>query len=370
MNGDTVKLFILEDDEKQGKIYLDAIADYCKKKYVKIVVELSKDLKGGLEKLKIADYDAAILDLKLAGDDTEGRGNKIIREIKQKLRFPIFVVSGVLEELDSDLREQNIFYKIYNRTEKNTDELIEEIVTIYNTGITKILGRKGKIESALQDVFWKHIAKNMDYWKSEIKNPEESERILLRHTLSYLSGYLEMDDAGAFLNFNPAEVYIIPPIIKNIFTGDILKNKTENKLYVVLTPACDFAQGKAKDIVVAFIEDKDMECLAQQKIIFNKNDGTISTEQKRDAEETIKKLLKNSHANKYHFLPPTEQFRGGFINFQKISSVKITEIPTAYERMGSITEKFMKDIIARFSHYYARQGQPDFNIDALFKKIV
>ena len=370
MSGDNVKLFILEDDDKQGKIYLDAIADYYKKKSVEIVVELSKNLEGGLEKLKTADYDAAILDLKLAGDDTEGKGNKIIREIKQKLRFPIFVVSGVLEELDADLREQNIFYKVYNRTEKTADELIDEIITIYNTGITKILGRKGKIEAALQDIFWKHIAKNMDYWKSEIKNPEESERILLRHTLSYLSGYLEMDDAGTFLHFNPAEVYIIPPIIKNIFTGDILKNKTDSKLYVVLTPACDFAQCKAKDVVVAFIEDRDMECLAQQKIIFKKNDGTISVEQKKDAEEIIKKLLKNSHSHKYHFLPPTEQFRGGFINFQKISSIKLSEIPTSYDRIASITEKFMKDIIARFSNYYARQGQPDFNIDELFKKMV
>lgn len=365
-----IRLFVLEDNKKQAKLYQDTIEEFSKSKNIKITTEFSNNLDDALEKLKKDVFDAAIIDLKLGGTDTEGKGNKVIKEIRQNLRFPVFVMTGFIGELDTDLREENVFYKTYRNTDKSIFELLEEILGLYNTGITNILGKKGRIESALQDVFWKHIACNMDYWKSEIKNPEESERILLRHTLSYLSGYLEIDDKGVFLRFNPAEVYIIPPIIKNTFTGDILKNKADGKLYAVLTPACDFCQDKAKDVVLAFIEDKDMECLAQQKRIFNQNDGTVSEEQKKDAEETIKKLLGNNHSYKYHFLPPTVQFRGGFINFQKISSIKISEIPTSYDRIASITEKFMKDIIARFSHYYARQGQPDLNIDELLKKMI
>lgn len=369
-----IRLFVLEDDKKQAKLYQDAIDEFSKTKNIKIIAEFSDNLEDALEKLKTDVFDAAIIDLKLGGTDTEGKGNKAIREIMEKLRFPVFVMTGFMDELDDDLREENVFYKTYRNTDKNVSELLEEIRGLYNTGITNILGKKGKIDSALQEIFWKHIAGNMDYWRSEIKTPPECEKILLRYILAYLAGYLEMDEAGEFLRYNPAEFYIIPPIRKYVFTGDILKKKDDGKLFIVLTPACDLAQGKAKDITLSFIESKDMEFVTQQKRILTATlpaDVTDEQKKKRDeAHNLLEKLLKNSLHSKYHFLPPTVQFCGGFINFQKITTMQLSGIDTDFERIASVTEKFAKEIVARFSHYYARQGQPDLDIDDLMKKIL
>lgn len=372
-----IRLFVLEDDEKQVKIYKDAIDDFYKKKGVKISAEFSGNLPEALGKIKAEDFDAAIIDLKLSGTDTEGGGNQAIRQIRENLRFPVFVMSGFIDELDLDLREENVFYKTYRSTDKDVSELLQEITDLYNTGITKILGKKGRIEKALQDVFWKHISCSMNYWKSEAKGPKECEKILLRYVLVYLTGYLEMDEAGELLCYNPAEFYIIPPIRKYVFTGDILKNRDDGKRFLVLTPACDMAQGKAKDIMLVYIEDKNMEYVAQQKrVLSEKISGAAGTKEKEafqkkkdEAEKTLKNLLTNSHSFKYHFLPCTEPFSGGFVNFQKVASIKASEIKDKYERVASVTEKFIKEIIARFSHYYARQGQPDFDIDELMKKM-
>lgn len=369
-----MRLFILEDDKKQIKLYRDAIGEYSRTKNIEITAEFADNLDDALRKLKTDNFDAAIIDLKLSGADTEGKGNKAIREIRENLRFPVFVMTGFIDELDADLREQNVFYKTYRNTDKSVAELLDEIMELYNTGITNILGKKGKIESALQEIFWKHIAVNMDYWKSEISNPQECEKILLRHILVYLTGYLEMDEAGEFLCFNAAEFYIIPPIRKYIFTGDILKKKDDGKFFIVLTPACDLAQGKAKDITLAFIEGKDMEFVTQQKRILTAAlpaDATNEQKKKKDeARNLLERLLKNSLHFKYHFLPPTAQFPGGFINFQKVTTVQLSGIDAEFERVVSVTEKFAKDLIARFSHYYARQGQPDLNIEDLMKKIL
>lgn len=369
-----IKLFILEDNRNQAKLYRDAIDEFNKTKEIKITAEFSENLDDALEKLKTDVFDAAIIDLKLGGTDTEGKGNKAIREIRNNLRFPVFVMTGFIEELDGDLREENVFYKTYRNTDKSVSELLEEILDLYNTGITNILGKKGKIETALQEIFWKHIAENMNYWKSEIKNQQDSEKILLRYIIAYLAGYLEMDEAGEFLCFNPAEFYIIPPIRKYVFTGDILKKKAGGEFFIVLTPACDLAHGKAKDITLAFIEGMDMEFVAQQKRILADTlpaDATGEQKKKKDeARISLERLLKNSLHFKYHFLPPTSQFPGGFINFQKIITVEVSAIDANFDRVASITEKFAKDIIARFSHYYARQGQPDLDIDDLMKKIL
>ncbi|EMU6246077.1 hypothetical protein WOA06_001781, partial [Campylobacter jejuni] len=45
------------------------------------------------------------------------------------------------------------------------------------------------------------------------------------------------------------------------------------------------------------------------------------------------------------------------IYFQDLISVKKEEI-SDYVRVASISYPFLKDIIARFSRYYARQGSP------------
>lgn len=373
-----IRLFVLEDNEKQAKLYRDTIEEFNRAKTVKIIAEFFDNLDDALGKLKTDVFDAAIIDLKLGGADTEGKGNKAIREIKQNLRFPVFVMTGFIGELDKDLQEENVFYKTYRSTDKNVPELLEEISGLYNTGITNILGKKGKIESFLQEIFWKHIAGNMNYWKSEIKKPQECEKILLRYILAYLSGYLEMDEAGEFLCYNPAEFYIVPPIRKYVFTGDILKKKSDGELFIVLTPACDLAQGKAKDITLVTIEDRDMEFVAQQKRVLSETlpeseseeNKKLHQQKKEEAVRILRGLLTNNLSFKYHFLPPTKQFLGGFVNFQKITAVKLAEINNDFDRIASVTEKFIKDIVARFSHYYARQGQPDLNIDELLKKIV
>lgn len=57
------------------------------------------------------------------------------------------------------------------------------------------------------------------------------------------------------------------------------------------------------------------------------------------------------------------------INFQKIYS-KTKEELNEMERFASISGKFSKDIGARFSNYFARQGQPNLNIDVLLKTIL
>jgi len=51
---------------------------------------------------------------------------------------------------------------------------------------------------------------------------------------------------------------------------------------------------------------------------------------------------------------------------KEIPSFTRTEIRKDFVPVATVTDKFCKDIIARFSHYYSRQGQPDLNIERLY----
>ena len=91
----------------------------------------------------------------------------------------------------------------------------------------------------------------------------------------------------------------------------------------------------------------------------------VSIESAKDVEKDrnsgdLKKLRSNNFSGYYHFLPNSGVFGGGYINFRRLISVSKSELDENYHMESiQISHPFIKDIISRFSSYYARQGQPE-----------
>jgi len=93
----------------------------------------------------------------------------------------------------------------------------------------------------------------------------------------------------------------------------------------------------------------------------------IDTQTTMFTKYTSPKEQENAFKNKltlyYHCLPKTDFFEGGFMNFRKLTSSDIIDFETRFEKpIVQISPPFLKDIISRFSGYYARQGQPEIEI--------
>jgi len=367
-----LNLLIVEDDEIQIKLYKDALEEFNSRSDIRIESKASSNLEDGLKQIRNNDFDAAIIDLRLGSGDMEGKGKEIIKEIKGNLRFPVFVLTGYPGDLDEDLKEENIFYKVYKQTEKNTNELLDEISRIYKTGITNIMGRKGIIDKTLQKVFWENFSENIVYWITEIEDENKIEKVLSRHILAHLSESLKLTEEGEFERCHPAEVYIMPPIKKDFFTGDILKNITSGEYFLILTPACDMVLRKQKNgegwvtyrsadkiIVAKLVEFTRVEEVSKYIEIPSKT-----------KKGEVEKYIRNTKRERYHYLPSFgSRIQGFLVDFQDINRIKPEEL-TIYERVASVDEPFLKDIIARFTSYYARQGSPDFDMDIILKKLI
>lgn len=356
-----LKLLIVEDDPVVITTYERGIKAFNLDSDIKVLFEVSKDKISALEELNnnINVFDAAIVDLDLLGTTGEDKsGNDIIRLIKNNLRFPVFVISGTPHNLDEDLREESSLFRIKARGEEG--DYLFEIMQIYKTGITKILNRTGTIEKYITNIFWKHISNSLDLWiNDETRSEEDKHKSLLRYTLLHIQEYLELTAESNFEDYHPAEVYITPPIKDKVFTGDIIVDKESHQLFIVLTPSCDLAQAKAKDILIVAIDGYRDGILSEKLSILKK--GTASDEEINSANDNLESLIKNSFSNKYHFLPKYRNISGGLINFQKVQSCRYRDFDKKFERIASINSNFTKDIVARFSYYYSRQGSPDFN---------
>jgi CheY-like chemotaxis protein len=345
----TFKILIIDDDATQRKICLDAIELFNKANNCELELIEATNQKEGLEKLQQRNHDAAIIDLRLENTDTTGQGNEILREIKKNLRIPVRIVSGHLGDLDEDLREESFFYKSYSRDDVNYETIFSDFKATYNTGITKILNNKGQIELNITNIFWKHISTVLPEF---IKYGEDAigwdiEKVLLRYISLHIQEYLELSIDSNLEPFHNIEYFIKPPVKEKLFTGDILKKTDDETFWFVITPACDLATEpdrppKAKYVTLIGIDKYEAVTNGRE-------------------EAAILNLKKNNLGLKYHFLPQTILFEGGFLNFQRLLSVKLKNANAEFSVECIITNPFRKDIISRFSTYYARQGQPAFS---------
>lgn len=358
----TIHLLIVEDQDEQYETYSDT-ADEIKKANGDPLFELTRETspQDAQKALLSTDFDAAIVDLNLDPTDaSEASGNEILETIIGSHRFPVFVVSGNLGKLNDEIRKkESSFLKCYDRDKPNS-EIFGEIQNICRTGITQILGGRGLIEKKLADIFWNHLAEDLDVW---LENPQSSEKSLLRYTISHLSEYLE--DEGYR---SDAEFYIKPPIREHIATGDIAEK--DGSRFVVLSPSCDIAVRttdgdgspviNANRLTLARLVKVDRNSFVENNIIRN-DDNT------RARGSALKKIITGQH-DKYIFLPAYKGLNASVIDLQNLYATDFDEYRDRYARIATISGSFLKDIQSRFSSYYGRQGQPDLNKEELLKK--
>ena len=339
---------LIEDSESDAQAFLDTVKrlNFSKKETL-YCVDIAKTYEQGIEMLD-SNYNGVIIDVKL----NDGKnGNDIVKEILKKYRLPVAVFTGT-----PDIRiNEEAPISVYIKGAASHESIINDLCEISDTGIYKVLSGAGIIEEIMTQIYWKNLYPQIGIWREKKGQGVETEKILLRYVISHIQELID-NDVPAYVT---EEMYIKPPISCDIKTGGIYKEKHKVEYVIVLSPPCDLAihSGKIKTdrILVCEIEEQDRI----NKFLMEK--GKNADKKK----ELIRNSLNNNFTDYYHWLPSNSLFNGGYINFRKV----ITYCPEEfYDKFGDaklkVQDYFVKSIMNRFSAYYARQGQPDFD----FKK--
>lgn len=368
-----LKLLFVEDNVDEIKTFEDTLKRYLSVHKEKQVSVTKKSTLADSLKVLNNTFDGAIVDLKLNRDGDAG--NKLINEIIKKYRIPVAIYTGNPQNVDIDLKDH---FEIFIRGAVKYDAPLDFLFSIYETGLTRIFGGRGTIEKAMNDTFWNSIIPSLKDWQIHNHKGMETEKALLRFTVNHIVEILDSDSEIYF----PEEMYITPPNTTSVKTGHIVKRKNQDQYYVVLSPACDLVkhngQIKTERILVCTIEDlkidliekarKDMELKILKK---DSKEIKLNKKAKLDkAQRILSQIPRNSYSSFYHYLPKTKAFQGGIINFRKLEAFKPKDYKNTFENaLTQISMAFTKDIVARFSSYYARQGQPDFDFESLTKSL-
>ena len=316
-------------------------------------LEIAETYSVAMEKLS-EKLNGIIVDIRLDGAHS---GNEIIREIIEKFRVPVAIFTGTPDTEQND----NSPIKVYKKGEVSHEEIIKELRDVSDTGLFNVLGGTGIIERVMTQIFWNNLYPQIELWKEKKAKGVETEKILLRYAVSHIQELID-NEVPAYVT---EEMYISPPINDDIRTGSIIQAKTDNSYCIVLSPPCDLAvhNGKMKTdcILICKIDSQDE---VNARII-----GRIGKADKQRKE--IAKALNNNYTDYYHWLPQNTLFAGGYINFRKVLTYSPKELHNNFESpLIKVQEGFVKSILSRFSSYYARQGQPDFNFEEEAKFIV
>jgi len=255
---DKLKILVVEDDKEQQEIFSSSVEVYKDKHKNNRDIEFlfAESLDQAREKVN-GSFDGIILDLKL-NEEEEG-GNQIAEEmLKSLFRVPIIFVTGFPDLVNKD---NPLIIKSRSRASETYESDIDIFFEIYNTGLTKIMGGRGKIEQTLYEVFLKNLLPQLDAWKAYGKSDSSrTEKALLRFTLNHLMQILDEDEDQCF----PEEVYIYPPLSDALKTGSIIENKDDKSLYAILNPACDLVvrkNGEYKTDRIMLVEIEKENCL-------------------------------------------------------------------------------------------------------------
>ena len=392
MKMNNMTLILIEDNAEETQSCRNAGTDFNndhKDKGWCIRLENHTSIKNALTALENSYFDGAIIDMKLA--DSGNEGNQALDVIRKHLkRIPVAIYTGTPDVADNS--DDIPLIGVFKKGDATYEELIYKFWDIYKTGLTKIMGGKGQIEKSLSQIFIKHLLPKISpeptvseksNWVSYAEeDPDNTEKALLRHTLNHLSHELYKSSKNCY----PEEMYIHLPNLEQdqvkVDTGCILKNKDNNKFYIVLSPACDLAEregGECNTDRALLVEIQMLEdILSDDYFISNCHGGKklkkrylksnpespreyLSKQQDKD----LIKYQRNKENLYYHWLPKTRYFNNGaVINFRRVSTYSQKELDESFNSpVIQVASPFLKDIISRFSSYYARQGQPDININ-------
>lgn len=322
------------------------------------------------------DFSALIVDLKLETEDNNKEdedysGNILLKNIVNKEIVPITVRTGFPSKITQEINKNII--KVYSKETPTLEKIIEELIDYHNTSIFSIFASGGKVDKHIKDFFWNVLPECFTNRKEEIKDLDKAvqEKVVIRYVSSWLNNKYMFNDG--YLDVEPMEMYMFPNPIDKVCNCDIYKDNDSNEKFIVLTPACDLANDKAENILFAKIlnyAEVDAFYSIIKRCLEQQNTNDISNGNK----DKIASWSRNSHEKsmRYHFLPKVGFFDGGFIDFSLLMCLKYDKgknefIGRNLVKIGTITDSFKRDIIARFSSYYQRQGQPTFNTDSILK---
>lgn len=318
------------------------------------------DFDSVVDRLKVERFDLVTLDLHggndpdpLRDDGEQGQqeGLRVLTELRAVRFIPVVFYTGYAEKIKS--LESGVV-KVVKKGENDLDGVRGAIDALYSTGLSRLLI---KIEEENTRYLWDTIDKSWSDINQESGAQDlaylVARRLGARLSREFIKEFLEHDPEKA----SPIEMYIYPPHDESIRTGCVIRK--DGSLWLVATPACDFAKSKADSILL--VAAKPLSSFGQyQEWAINKR----GADRDNPAYNKLHSLVGNKAGDRYRFLPGTFFVDNLVVDFQTLTQIPSQDLKHL-EVVCRVDSPFREELLNQFSRYYGRMGVPDLHIPSL-----
>jgi hypothetical protein len=222
------------------------------------------------------------------------------------------------------------------------------------------------VEQEFKKYFWDVIQKENDKFSPDADDFSLG-YMLLRNFADSLSKEniknILGDDSINHEKVHPMEFYIYPiDSSKEFENGEIIKNKSTNEIFVILTPSCDFIERFKKGKNEGRSADKVL--LVKTKLLTEcKEFKTYQQTQNNDNKSKLEKLINSGKSDRYFFLPKVPFIENRVIDFQLNNTISYDDLTTGFERIAKLDSPFAQSMTSSYIRYYNRIGFPDIDTE-------
>lgn len=306
-----------------------------------------------------------IMDLSNTQAEDHSKDYKASEYIKKEFnenRIPIFIHSSKLQYY-SDLQDKGTVFKVH-KSQTAVREICEKIKLMEDSDFFNIFCINGKLEQKIMTEI--HTAFIEQFKGNEIneiiksiksvqdvdvkkRTTEVFERMAIRAVYeNWISAKLDDKNINE-VKLNSIEHYYrrISPF--DFWTGDIFEKDT--KKCIVLTPRCNVGHKNYNQLLLCNIENIDENKLKELT-----------------GRKGIERLQKNitDHqivGERFRFLPPTPQFKGGLVDFKTVFTEKSDDFKKYWTKLITLSDELTNDVVRKFAAYNLRGGisETEFN---------
>jgi hypothetical protein len=173
-----------------------------------------------------------------------------------------------------------------------------------------------------------------------------------------LQGPLGSLAAPAAPPWHPAQMYVVPPLQSRHDTGDIVRNESDGRQAVVLTPACDLEQNKADFVVMA------AAIPLRTHVAFRTWNDSRSQSNRGKLRDVI-----SGKNERYFYLPSLlHYFDDLIVDLQQLEHVPVTDLDR-WTVSASLALPYAQVLSGRFVRYLGRLGYEDPPADDILDRL-
>ncbi len=353
-----VRVLIIEDQQdladKAKREILDAFEQH---EGITVDVEIELDFREGLTKVRSGEGDVVVLDVRRdssepsPGDDMAG--HSVFLELKDARFTPVVFWTALPGHVASE--QMDPLVAVVDKDDwEGLSAAIEAAV------VSRAIGAISSIEQQVADVLrghmWSELGPN---WQEYTEHADSG--VVAQVLLSRLARVLD-DDRDRSFTAHPSHRYVYPPVSESRSPGDVLRS-TDQTWWVVLTPACDFEQGKVGYVLLAAASPLGEHPKYQKWL--NSEPGSGGENSRWNS---LRQDVLMATRGRFHYLPAFREIPELVIDLENVRSVEVSDL-SAFAPVASLVSPFAEALLIQYSQHRGRIGVPDLDSDLIKERL-